>query len=153
MCFVPRSPQAPLHVNGRALGLFPCTKCESFCRCAAAFLRQSRASWRAFKGQQYAVPPARSAREKKAARQAPCFASLLRQNRQAELASLKDDLLRCLLFGVDPIESDKETQKFESQSVASGQGKPPRALVVLLRRETRSLHTQKRQIGSQISTK
>ena len=79
--------------------------------------------------------------------------SLLRQNRQAELASLKDDLLRCLLFGVDPIESDKETQKFESQSVASGQGKPPRALVVLLRRETRSLHTQKRQIGSQISTK
>ena len=79
--------------------------------------------------------------------------SLLRQNRQAELASLKDDLLRCLLFGVDPIESDKGTQKFESQSVASGQGKPPRALVVLLRRETRSLHTQKRQIGSQISTK
>ena len=79
--------------------------------------------------------------------------SLHYQNRQAELASLKDDLLRCLLFGVDPIESDKETQKFESQSVASGQGKPPRALVVLLRRETRSLHTQKRQIGSQISTK
>ena len=32
------------------------------------------------------------------------------------------------MFGVDPIESDKETQKFESQSVASGQGKPPAGL-------------------------
>ena len=76
---------------------------------------------------------------------------LLRQNRQAKLASLKDDLLRYLLFGVDPIGNEKETQKFESQSVASSQGRLPCALVVLLRRETTPLYVRKRQIGGQIS--
>ena len=80
-----------------------------------------------------------------------CSFVLLRQNRQAKLASLKDDLLRYLLFGVDPIGNEKETQKFESQSVASSQGRLPCALVVLLRRETTPLYVHKRQIGGQIS--
>ena len=80
-----------------------------------------------------------------------CSLVLLRQNRQAKLASLKDDLLRYLLFGVDPIGNEKETQKFESQSVASSQGRLPCALVVLLRRETTPLYVRKRQIGGQIS--
>ena len=81
----------------------------------------------------------------------PAALVLLRQNRQAKLASLKDDLLRYLLFGVDPIGNEKETQKFESQSVASSQGRLPCALVVLLRRETTPLYVHKRQIGGQIS--
>ena len=144
-------PQAPLRKNCRAGPVCSVQEMRAILSLRRCFFAATTPQLPHFQ-RPAAPPPARSAREKKPAEQA-CFASLLRQNRQAELASLKDDLLRCLLFGVDPIESDKETQKFESQSVASGQGKPPRVLVVLLRRETRSLHTQKRQIGSQISTK